>query len=184
MVGSFYDPDLDEGCAFEELISFHGGLGGLADAPVHPAPRAVCPYPTSRSSARPRSTACWRLARDAPGRTGAGRGVAPPHAVLAAGLSTRDAAGAEPRRRDRLHDRREPVRAGRRSRGAGIRRPDRARLHLLRRRPVLQHGRVRVRAAGDQPARAARTGAGGRGSPGGSSGSAQRCCSPARSCSA
>jgi Type I phosphodiesterase / nucleotide pyrophosphatase len=28
MVGSFYDPDLDEGCAFEELISFHGGLGG------------------------------------------------------------------------------------------------------------------------------------------------------------
>ncbi|MGH3022355.1 MAG: phage holin family protein [Gaiellaceae bacterium] len=29
MVGSFYDPELDEGCAFEELISFHGGLGGL-----------------------------------------------------------------------------------------------------------------------------------------------------------
>jgi hypothetical protein len=28
MLGSFYDPALDEGCAFEELISFHGGLGG------------------------------------------------------------------------------------------------------------------------------------------------------------
>jgi hypothetical protein len=28
MIGSFYDPDLDEGCAFEELISFHGGIGG------------------------------------------------------------------------------------------------------------------------------------------------------------
>jgi uncharacterized membrane protein YvlD (DUF360 family) len=28
MVGSFYDESLDEGCAFEELISFHGGLGG------------------------------------------------------------------------------------------------------------------------------------------------------------
>lgn len=28
MVGSFYDAELDEGCAFEELISFHGGLGG------------------------------------------------------------------------------------------------------------------------------------------------------------
>ena len=28
MIGSFYDPALDEGCAFEELISFHGGLGG------------------------------------------------------------------------------------------------------------------------------------------------------------
>jgi uncharacterized membrane protein YvlD (DUF360 family) len=28
MVGSFYDHQLDEGCAFEELISFHGGMGG------------------------------------------------------------------------------------------------------------------------------------------------------------
>ncbi|HET7759118.1 MAG TPA: hypothetical protein VFK62_04295, partial [Gaiellaceae bacterium] len=28
LVGSFYDPQLQEGCAFEELISFHGGLGG------------------------------------------------------------------------------------------------------------------------------------------------------------
>jgi hypothetical protein len=28
MVGSFYDPVLDAGCAFEELICFHGGLGG------------------------------------------------------------------------------------------------------------------------------------------------------------
>jgi hypothetical protein len=28
MVGSFYDDDLQEGCAFEELICFHGGLGG------------------------------------------------------------------------------------------------------------------------------------------------------------
>jgi uncharacterized membrane protein YvlD (DUF360 family) len=28
MVGSFYEPSLDTGCAFEELISFHGGIGG------------------------------------------------------------------------------------------------------------------------------------------------------------
>jgi uncharacterized membrane protein YvlD (DUF360 family) len=28
MIGSFYDHALGEGCAFEELISFHGGLGG------------------------------------------------------------------------------------------------------------------------------------------------------------
>ena len=55
MVGSFYDPDLDEGCAFEELISFHGGIGGLQTRPfiLHP--------PTSRStgpsSAPPASTA-------------------------------------------------------------------------------------------------------------------------------
>jgi uncharacterized membrane protein YvlD (DUF360 family) len=29
LVGSFYDSALDEGCAFEELISFHGGIGGF-----------------------------------------------------------------------------------------------------------------------------------------------------------
>ena len=38
MIGSFYDPVLDEGCAFEELISFHGGLGG-------PQTRAFILYP-------------------------------------------------------------------------------------------------------------------------------------------
>ena len=38
MVGSFYDPALDEGCAFEELISFHGGLGGPQTRPFILAP--------------------------------------------------------------------------------------------------------------------------------------------------
>jgi uncharacterized membrane protein YvlD (DUF360 family) len=33
MIGSFYDAALDEGCAFEELISFHGGLGGPQTRP-------------------------------------------------------------------------------------------------------------------------------------------------------
>jgi len=28
LLNSFYDPDTDEGAAFEELIGFHGGLGG------------------------------------------------------------------------------------------------------------------------------------------------------------
>src|SRR3954454_16985310 len=39
MVGSFYDPVLEEGCAFEELICFHGGLGGPQTRPfiLHPA---------------------------------------------------------------------------------------------------------------------------------------------------
>ena len=39
MVGSFYDPELDEGCAFEELICFHGGIGGGQTQPfiLHPA---------------------------------------------------------------------------------------------------------------------------------------------------
>ena len=38
MVGSFYDPELEEGCAFEELISFHGGMGGPQTRPfiLHP----------------------------------------------------------------------------------------------------------------------------------------------------
>ncbi|HTX69410.1 MAG TPA: phage holin family protein [Thermoleophilia bacterium] len=38
MVNSFYDEQLDEGCAFEELISFHGGIGGPQTRPfiLHP----------------------------------------------------------------------------------------------------------------------------------------------------
>jgi hypothetical protein len=38
LVGSFYDPSLEEGCAFEELVSFHGGIGG-------PQSRAFVLYP-------------------------------------------------------------------------------------------------------------------------------------------
>ena len=39
MVNSFYDPVTEEGCAFEELISFHGGLGGPQTRPfvLYPA---------------------------------------------------------------------------------------------------------------------------------------------------
>jgi uncharacterized membrane protein YvlD (DUF360 family) len=39
VVNSFYDPVTEEGCAFEELISFHGGLGGSQTRPflLHPA---------------------------------------------------------------------------------------------------------------------------------------------------
>ena len=33
IVNSFYDPDIDEGAAFEELIGFHGGLGGKQAEP-------------------------------------------------------------------------------------------------------------------------------------------------------
>ena len=44
MVGSFYDPDLEQGCAFEELISFHGGLGGPQTRPFVLAP-AELPLP-------------------------------------------------------------------------------------------------------------------------------------------
>lgn len=39
LVNSFYDPDADEGAAFEELIGFHGGLGGEQAQPflMYPA---------------------------------------------------------------------------------------------------------------------------------------------------
>jgi uncharacterized membrane protein YvlD (DUF360 family) len=43
-VNSFYDPELDEGCAFEELISFHGGMGGPQTRPFILAP-AELPLP-------------------------------------------------------------------------------------------------------------------------------------------
>jgi hypothetical protein len=38
LVNSFYDPEKDEGCAFEELIGFHGGMGGTQTHPfiLHP----------------------------------------------------------------------------------------------------------------------------------------------------
>ena len=38
LVNSFYDPEKNEGCAFEELIGFHGGMGGMQTQPfiLHP----------------------------------------------------------------------------------------------------------------------------------------------------
>jgi uncharacterized membrane protein YvlD (DUF360 family) len=41
VVNSFYDPDSGEGAAFEELIGFHGGLGGPQGAPFVLAPSAL-----------------------------------------------------------------------------------------------------------------------------------------------
>jgi hypothetical protein len=44
MIGSFYDPVLEEACAFEELISFHGGIGGPQTRPfVMYPPRLSAP---------------------------------------------------------------------------------------------------------------------------------------------
>ncbi len=40
-VNSFYDPQTDEGCAFEELISFHGGMGGSQTRPFLLAPASL-----------------------------------------------------------------------------------------------------------------------------------------------
>jgi uncharacterized membrane protein YvlD (DUF360 family) len=62
MVGSFYDPDLDEGCAFEELISFHGGIGGLQTRPfiLHPTHLEVPPGPILGAASVHGILARWR----------------------------------------------------------------------------------------------------------------------------
>jgi uncharacterized membrane protein YvlD (DUF360 family) len=62
MVGSFYDPDLDEGCAFEELISFHGGIGGFQTRAfiLHPAHLEVPPGPILGAASVHGILAGWR----------------------------------------------------------------------------------------------------------------------------
>ena len=81
MVGSFYDPLLDEGCAFEELISFHGGLGGPQTRPFLLVPPGL-PLPAGADHRRrggPSGAA--RMAPDARRR----RGRAGPAAVARSG---------------------------------------------------------------------------------------------------
>ena len=63
MVGSFYDPDLDEGCAFEELICFHGGIGGSQTRPfiLHPAHLGVPPGPILGAASVHGILSGWRV---------------------------------------------------------------------------------------------------------------------------
>jgi uncharacterized membrane protein YvlD (DUF360 family) len=71
MVGSFYDPVLDEGCAFEELISFHGGLGGPQTRPfILASTRLPLPSePIIGAAAVHELLTGWRaLLQEAPGR--------------------------------------------------------------------------------------------------------------------
>jgi hypothetical protein len=51
LVNSFYDPEKNEGCAFEELVGFHGGLGGTQTQPFicHPAELKVAGDPSTAS---------------------------------------------------------------------------------------------------------------------------------------
>ncbi len=62
MVGSFYDPELDEGCAFEELISFHGGLGGPQTRPfiLSPVSLPLTTEPIIGAAAVHRVLSRWR----------------------------------------------------------------------------------------------------------------------------
>ena len=79
MVNSFYDEQLDEGCAFEELISFHGGMGGPQTRPflLHPAELAVPDHPIIGAEAAHRVLVEWRRELQggtAPADEPAGRG--------------------------------------------------------------------------------------------------------------
>ncbi len=62
MVNSFYDEQLDEGCAFEELISFHGGMGGPQTRPflLRPAHLPVPDEPLVGAEATHRVLLGWR----------------------------------------------------------------------------------------------------------------------------
>ncbi len=62
MVGSFYDPVLEEGCAFEELICFHGGLGGPQTRPfiLHPAELQMPADPIIGAEQVHRLLSSWR----------------------------------------------------------------------------------------------------------------------------
>jgi uncharacterized membrane protein YvlD (DUF360 family) len=62
MVGSFYDPELEEGCAFEELICFHGGIGGLQTRPfiLHPTHLHVPAEPIIGAASVHAILAGWR----------------------------------------------------------------------------------------------------------------------------
>ena len=61
-VGSFYDPSLDEGCAFEELISFHGGIGGAQTHAfiLHPTELTLPPEPLVGAASVYRTLLGWR----------------------------------------------------------------------------------------------------------------------------
>ena len=68
MVGSFYDAELDEGCAFEELICFHGGLGGPQTRPfiLYPPSLTLPPGPIVGAAAVHAVLRGWRLALQPP----------------------------------------------------------------------------------------------------------------------
>jgi hypothetical protein len=86
MVGSFYDPDLDEGCAFEELISFHGGLGGPQTEAfvLHPARLAMPDEPLVGAASVNALLRGWRaeLNGAAFAGDGNGRAAAEPEQIL------------------------------------------------------------------------------------------------------
>ena len=72
MVNSFYDPELDQGCAFEELISFHGGMGGPQTRPfiLHPVGLTPPEEPLVAPSRCTRLLVGWREQLQGPAAPG------------------------------------------------------------------------------------------------------------------
>jgi uncharacterized membrane protein YvlD (DUF360 family) len=71
LVNSFYEPELEQGCAFEELISFHGGLGGPQTRPfiLHPVELPVPEEPIVGAEHVHRVLMGWRsMLSAAPGQ--------------------------------------------------------------------------------------------------------------------
>ena len=68
MVGSFYDSALEDGCAFEELISFHGGIGGPQTRPfiLYPAGLPLPDEPIVGAASVHQLLMSWREHLEAP----------------------------------------------------------------------------------------------------------------------
>jgi uncharacterized membrane protein YvlD (DUF360 family) len=92
MVGSFYDPNLEEGCAFEELISFHGGLGGPQTEPFLLSPNEL-PLPDGPivgAASVHRILSGWRQLLENGSRRGSGRGGREGTELVGTGLNDPD----------------------------------------------------------------------------------------------
>ncbi len=78
MVNSFYDAQLNEGCAFEELISFHGGMGGPQTRPfiLHPTSLPVPEAPIVGAAQVHGILLGWRERLQQPGEAAAAAEVA------------------------------------------------------------------------------------------------------------
>ncbi len=90
LVNSFYDGALEQGCAFEELISFHGGLGGPQTRPFLLVPTGAAAARRADRGRRRRPRPAARLAARAASRDGTAA------AQRRAGRSERARAGGGP----------------------------------------------------------------------------------------